>query len=106
MVDYYPCKYKEGADPVAMRALQAEFAMEHYANGAQGGYRYIYPTAGSPRGDGPDFWFSGSSPNLATWGESTDIFWDKSYGSEAERARWDHMTCESNSTWYGERVHN
>ena len=21
-------------------------------NGAQGGYRYIYPTAGSPRGDG------------------------------------------------------
>ena len=106
MVDYYPCKYKEGADPVAMRALQAEFAMEHYANGAQGGYRYIYPADGSPRGDGPDFWFSGSSPNLATWGESTDIFWDKSYGSEAERARWDHMTCESNSTWYGERVHN
>ena len=106
MVDYYPCKYKEGADPVAMRALQAEFAMEHYANGAQGGYRYIYPTAGSPRGDGPDFWFSGSSPTLATRGESSDIFWDKSYGSEAERARWDHMTCDTNSTWYGERVYN
>ena len=106
IVDYYPCKYKEGADPVAMRTAQAEFAKEHYANGAQGGYRYIYPADGSPRGDGPDFWVSVSSPNLATWGESTDIFWNKSYGSEAERARWDHMTCESNSTWYGERVHN
>ena len=30
MVDYYPCKYKEGADPVANESLQAEFAMEHY----------------------------------------------------------------------------
>ena len=31
VVDYYPCKYKEGADPQAMRAAQATFAKEHYA---------------------------------------------------------------------------
>ena len=106
VVDYYPCKYKEGADPQAMRAAQATFAKEHYANGAEGGYRYIYPAAGSPRGDGPDFWVSTSSPTMASWGESTDIFWEKSYGSEAERERWNHMTCDANSTWFGWRVHN
>ena len=106
VVDYYPCKYKEGADPQAMRAAQATFAKEHYANGAEGNYRYIYPAAGSPRGDGPDFWVSTSSPTMASWGESTDIFWEKSYGSEAERERWNHMTCDANSTWFGWRVHN
>ena len=97
---------QEGADRQAMRAAQATFAKEHYANGAEGGYRYIYPAAGSPRGDGPDFWVSTSSPTMASWGESTDIFWEKSYGSEAERERWDHMTCDANSTWFGWRVHN
>ena len=89
-----------------MRAAQATFAKEHYANGAEGNYRYIYPAAGSPRGDGPDFWVSTSSPTMASWGESIDIFWEKSYGSEAERERWNHMTCDANSTWFGWRVHN
>ena len=26
--------------------------------------RFIYPGAGSPRGDGPDFWVSTSSPTM------------------------------------------
>ena len=34
-VDYWPCKYTEGADPVALRDAQAKFAMEHYAHGAE-----------------------------------------------------------------------
>ena len=105
-VDYWPCKYKEGADPVAMRKAQAEFSMEHYANGAEGGYRYIYPSSGSDRGDTPDFWISAAHPGIAARGANIDIFWDKSYGTEAERERWNHMTCDTSSTWYGYQVHN
>tara|TARA_B100000700_G_scaffold174440_1_gene192621 strand:+ start:5199 stop:5948 length:750 start_codon:yes stop_codon:yes gene_type:complete len=105
-VDYWPCNYKEGADPQLMRELQAKVAMEHYANGADAAYRYIYPGYGSDRGEGPDFWFSQSSPGLIARGESIDIFWDKTYGSEAERARWDHFSCDKPSTWVGWRAHN
>ena len=105
-VDYWPCKYTEDADPVALRKAQAEFAMEHYANGAEGGFRFIYPTSGGPRGDAPDFWISAAAPGLAARGKNIDIFRAKSYGSEAERERWNHMTCDRSSTWTGWPLHN
>ena len=105
-VDYWPCKYTENANPVDLRTAHAEMAKEHYANGAEGGYRYIYPGAGSPRGEGPDFWVSAASPGLVARGEGIDIFWDKTYGSEAEQERWNHMTCDTNSTWVGWRLHD
>ena len=89
-----------------MRKAQAEFSMEHYANGAEGGYRYIYPSAGSPRGETPDFWISAAHPGLEARGAAIDIYWDKSYGTEAERERWNHMTCDTPSTWVGYQVHN
>ena len=73
-VDYWPCTYDEGADPEKLRELQATFAKEHYANGAKGGYRFIYPGAGGPRGQGPDFWISAGAPGLAARGENSDIF--------------------------------
>ena len=104
VVDYWPCKYIEGADPVAMREAQAKFSMEHYANGAEGGFRYIYPGAGSDRGETPDFWVSAASPSLEARGANNDIFWEKSYGSETERERWNHMTCDTPSTWVGWRL--
>ena len=103
-VDYWPCTYDEGADPEKLLELQATFAKEHYANGAKGGYRFIYPGAGGPRGQGPDFWISAGAPGLAARGENTDIFWEKSYGTAAERERWDHMSCDRPSTWYGYRL--
>ena len=78
--------------------------MEHYANGAEGGFRYIYPGAGSDRGETPDFWVSAASPNLEARGANNDIFWEKSYGSETERERWNHMTCDTPSTWVGWRL--
>ena len=71
---------------------------------AKGGYRFIYPGAGGPRGQGPDFWISAGAPGLAARGENSDIFWEKSYGSAAERGRWDHMSCDTPSTWYGYRL--
>ena len=74
VVDYYPWLYKEGADPQAINLLN------YYANGAN----FYLPRH-----------------LLASWGESTDIFWEKSYGSEAERERWNHMTCDANSTGSG-----
>ena len=49
IVEYWPCNYTEGADPMAMREAEAKFSMEHYANGAEGGFRYIYPGSGSDR---------------------------------------------------------
>ena len=104
VVDYWPCYYSEDADPVAMREAQAKFSMEHYANGAEGGYRYIYPGAGSDRGERPDFWVSAAAPSLEARGAGSDIFWDKSYGSEAERERWNHMSCDTPSTWVGWRL--
>ena len=81
-------------------------AKEHYANGAEGSYRYIYPGAGSPRGEGPDFWVSNGSPGLIARGEGIDIYWDKTQGSEAEQERWNHMTCDTSSTWVGWRLHD
>jgi hypothetical protein len=80
--------------------------MEHYANGAEGGFRFIYPTSGGPRGDTPDFWISAGAPGLAARGKNIDIFRAKSYGSEAERERWNHMTCDRSSTWTGWPLHN
>ena len=105
-IDYWPCKYTEGADPVALRDAQAKFAMEHYGHGAEGGFRFIYPTSGGPRGDGPDFWISAAAPGIAARGSNIDIFRSKSYGSEAEQERWNHMTCDNSSTWVGWRLHN
>jgi hypothetical protein len=97
-VEYWPCKYTEDADPIALRKAQAEFAMEHYANGAEGGFRFIYPTSGGPRGD--------DAPGIAARGQNIDIFRAKSYGSEAEQERWNHMTCDRSSTWTGWPLHN
>ena len=80
--------------------------MEHYANGAEGGFRFIYPTSGGPRGESPDFWISAAAPGLAARGKNIDIFRDKSYGSEAEQERWNHMTCDRSSTWTGWPLHD
>ena len=98
-VEYYPCNYVEGADPEAMRKAEAELAMEHYANGAKGGYRYIYPGSGSDRNGSPDFYISRGYPSFEARGESHDIYWSKTNGSEADGERRRHMSCQNSSLW-------
>ena len=56
--------------------------------------------------EGPDFWISAAAPGIAARGSNIDIFRSKSYGSEAEQERWNHMTCDNSSTWVGWRLHN
>ena len=104
MVEYYPCNYTEDADPDAMFEAQAKFALEHYANGARGGYRYIFPGSGSDRVNSPDFYVSVGSPDIEARGAGIDLYWSESRGSEAELERRKHAECQKSSVWYWERL--
>ena len=99
IVEYWPCNYTEGADPMAMREAEAKLALEHCANGAEGGFRYIYPGSGSPREGSPDFYISRGSPSFEARGASHDIYWAETQGSEADLERRKHMSCANSSLW-------
>ena len=95
IVDYWPCNYKEGFDRSKMREARRKAAVNHYAAGAEGGYRYIMTNSGTDREQDVDFWFSTSAPSEEARGKNIDLWWSEIRNSKEWEEVRKHASCNS-----------